>query len=1017
MGVAGFYRWLVQRYPLIRQRANRLSYPRINNFYIDFNCIIYNSIRLVKPSLDGDNTVLFNEICRYVDLLVQTIKPESLLFIAVDGPAPLAKCAQQRSRRFVAARDHEDGTFSTAAISVGTEFMEELHEHLLKFINSRIENDPIWSQPKVIYSSHRTPGEGENKFFNYMREHMFTEEHDEFATHCIYSPDADLVFLALQTGLKNIYLMREWGSWMGPNEDVANGEIDKLRVSPGDFELLHLPLLRDYFQKEFPESDLPRLINDFVAISFLIGNDFIPHFPEIDIHNGDFDNILTAYRLSLLDRKKYLITEEITYDKENLLAFLKAVVANVRSKARPSGKPAKTKHAKSTELHTKEGARSYLKSKYKSGFNKEFEEELCHSVIDSFNWVLKYYFEGCPDYTWQFHYFYPPPLVLVAEYVLDYEPNFEQGRPPLPFEQLLSILPPKMSYLLPYPIASLMFSPSPLAEYYPDKFEIDLNGRKYEYEGVTLIPFVDMEKIRTETSRVFGALSPKEKKRNEFDELKIMNPGKPQTKLTKDPPGLPTLNGIFQYDYENSSNELAIFGKPSRYPSMFIVPDFEEVGENEKYKDLETAKQLIGKIVLCNWPTLIPGKVMGCFNNKDCFVVDSRSPGNLLTCGGAKKMENLISNLKRTKGLDCEKCTVGLIVQPYAIKSINGSVIKSDEEFLFPAELIVTDTVETMKRYLTPEPPKLPEVGSRVIIIEGADQGKVAKVTSVDQGTGYITAKLILSTPFDGSFLRNDSYPLSINELATDLELKPEVVSCMLSTVKVLNFQGDVRVPDVALTLSYRDLVMDGIAQKQRDGSIMYSRSVLNICKEYLENTGLADFYSKKAKIQTSEKGRPKLTIFGDTLAGKPEKAPAKIEEIQNWIHNQSEVAGLFLIDTSISIVTRTSSTMLEVRLDKLKFEETEGSEVTLNPKQFIVRGGYPASRSKISIGDRVTSIAPNGPVPFGTHGTVIGFNYQTHDVYVVADTPFDLGSTLRMRLNSQRGFVACQNDLILYYN
>ena len=105
------------------------------------------------------------------------------------------------------------------------------------------------------------------------------------------------------------------------------------------------------------------------------------------------------------------------------------------------------------------------------------------------------------------------------------------------------------------------------------------------------------------------------------------------------------------------------------------------------------------------------------------------------------------------------------------------------------------------------------------------------------------------------------------------------------------------------------------------------------------------------------------------------------------------------------------------MRLDKLKFEETEGSEVTLNPKQFIVRGGYPASRSKISIGDRVTSIAPNGPVPFGTHGTVIGFNYQTHEVYVVADTPFDLGSTLRMRLNSQRGFVACQNDLILYYN
>lgn len=1018
MGVAGFYRWLVQRYPLVRHRTNDLAHPKINNFYIDFNCIVYNSIRQVKPEENGDNTILFNEICRYVDLLVQIIKPDSLIYIAVDGPAPLAKCAQQRSRRFVAARDHQEGTFSTAAISVGTEFMEELHVHLEKFIKSRIENDSIWAAPKVIYSSHRTPGEGEHKFFNYLREEMDKPDFDRFSTHCIFSPDADLVFLTLQTGLKNFYIMREWTSWMGPNENMANGELDKMRVSQNDFELLHCPILRDYLHLEFPESDVDRLITDFVAIAFLIGNDFIPHFPEINITNGDFDSILKAYRQSLLDRRKYLITEDIEYDTDNLEAFLKAVVANVKASDRSNGnqKPGKgKKNAKPTQLYTVPGAQKYLQQKYKSEYSEDFEMELCCAVIDSFNWVLNYYFKGCCDYTWQFSYFYAPPIILVAEYCTIHESNFELGRPPLPFEQLLSILPPKMSHLLPYPIACLMSPPSPIAEYYPEEFEIDLNGRKFEHEGVTLIPFVDIEKLRTEVSKALGQLSDEEKKRNTFDEMKIMNEGTPKEKKTADPPGLPSLSGI-KFEFENSTDQLKIFDKPSKYPSLFVVPNFDEVGENEKYKDIKNTKELFGKLVLFDWPFLRPGVVVGSFNKDGGSVIDEKTKTEK-TFSSDKNYKTMLTMLRNRRGIEAEKSSVGLIIKPYVIKSIDGTIKRSNEERLFPAELIfMPEKVDVMKRYLTPPPPKYPEVGSRIIITEPSKEGQVAQVTRVNLETGDVTAKVILSPLFNGSFLANDNYTLTMDELAHDLEMNKDLIKCMLESVRVLKLESDLRDPDVGLTLFRKDQVLDGITFRTRDGNYLFAKEALNLIKQYLEISELENFYKHKAKVEFKDKtNQPKLVIFADNLAAKTEKQIEKVETIQNWIHRESPIAGLFLIGAHIAMVTRAQSELLEVRLNKTKFEESEGSEVTLKKGEFLIKGMFPDRGSLISIGDRVTSIAPNGPVPFGTHGTVIGFDHHTLEAYVVADTPFQLGSTMRMRLKSQRGFVANIADLIPY--
>ena len=105
-------------------------------------------------------------------------------------------------------------------------------------------------------------------------------------------------------------------------------------------------------------------------------------------------------------------------------------------------------------------------------------------------------------------------LVNIEDLLKDISFDGKLGRPLKPFEQLMGCLPPSSAYLLPKPYQWLMkSSSSPLKEFYPERFTVDMNGKRWPWEAVVLLPFIDSQRlIRTIQEHVPDSLLTEEQK-------------------------------------------------------------------------------------------------------------------------------------------------------------------------------------------------------------------------------------------------------------------------------------------------------------------------------------------------------------------------------------------------------------------------------------------------------------------------------------------------------------------------
>ena len=178
-------------------------------------------------------------------------------------------------------------------------------------------------------------------------------------------------------------------------------------------------------------------------------------------------------------------------------------------------------------LHEPGYQKRYYEVKFHCTSDEEIEEtrrNVVRSYIEGISWVALYYYQGCPSWNWFYPYHYAPFAADMTN-LRDLFPEgvkFELGKPFRPYEQLMSVLPAASKHALPDAFHGLMTDPkSEVIDFYPEDFEIDMNGKKMSWQGIPLLPFIEEERLLKAVQAKYSELSEYELSRNVNKEAEL----------------------------------------------------------------------------------------------------------------------------------------------------------------------------------------------------------------------------------------------------------------------------------------------------------------------------------------------------------------------------------------------------------------------------------------------------------------------------------------------------------------
>jgi 5'-3' exonuclease len=568
MGIPSYFSYIVKNHPeIIRRFSKELQHDSdeftINNLYLDCNSIIYDAVHNTKFSdITSDSSkIIISKVIAKIEEYITVIAPTTYVFIAFDGVAPLAKLDQQRERRYKSWYQSDitqtimnlkkTDVWNTTAITPGTVFMRELNSAIKKHFGGLGGVGGVGGRGiganglKYMISTSDEAGEGEHKLFAFIRENPGL--HDEHTRTIVYGLDADLIMLSINhlPVCPNIYLFRETPHFIQ--------SIDR-SLEPDKTYLLDIPLLVEQIRSEMSgfngvgnvvdEESSGKCVNivyDYIFICFFLGNDFMPHFPSINIRTGGVHKMMNAYKATfgsgsgsgsgnvtdkyLTDGKKIIwknVRTMVDFLAKNEVGFLKEEL-KMRDKRENHNQPTKTPEemfAKFEAIPTYERELEKYINPYKEGWQKryyqslfgfdlaegeekleEFKKEVCENYLTGLEWTMKYYTTGCPDWRWCYKYHYPPLLEDLIHHVPYFEREFFAGGgvgiAVSPLVQLCYVLPKPSLNLLPEKLLDKIVKEYGHGDWYGTDFDFIWAFCKYFWESHVQLPEIPICELET----------------------------------------------------------------------------------------------------------------------------------------------------------------------------------------------------------------------------------------------------------------------------------------------------------------------------------------------------------------------------------------------------------------------------------------------------------------------------------------------------------------------------------------
>lgn len=451
MGIPAYFSYLLRNYKISSSGGGKKSTAQ--HLLMDCNSTVYDAQRLLQTNGEPINTnSIIKKVISILEEHINFIKPSKSVFIAFDGVAPFAKMMQQRTRRWRVASSataSPPSEWSTLMITPGTKFMDILSDEITRHFE-------LNNEYRISTSNER--GEGEHKLFEYMR--TLSPKENVF----IYGLDADLIMLSLNHSYmdNSITIFRE---------TLEDKKFD-ISTKREKYTFVDINYLSHQIKNVCGADPA-----DYILLCFFLGNDFLPHFPALNLRKNGMDVLLETYKkhglplikqgkiqwrnlrtilLEIAEREQEIFIEQ---DKERAKLEKRLRQSEMTAEERELNRPLLNRAYENYICPYEEGweTRYYRvlfgteadsEEKFGAGHKVagEYIKGVCLNYLEGLEWTLKYYNGVCPDWKWSYKYHYPPLLKDLIKYIPYFETEFFENGTMESYDdqiQLIAVLPPQ----------------------------------------------------------------------------------------------------------------------------------------------------------------------------------------------------------------------------------------------------------------------------------------------------------------------------------------------------------------------------------------------------------------------------------------------------------------------------------------------------------------------------------------------------------------------------------------------